>query len=104
MLAVGWQKTSTAYTLAPSSTMMDIHGMERAGGMGYIHLEASADSNSSPEPAVWPWDPPGSRQQWSSEMRKCSFSRLNLLKGSPWSVMPLEVSVVHAAAPDKDEA
>lgn len=60
-----------------------------------------------PEPAAQLQDLPGSEQQWKPMMKKGLLSGLDLVKGPtrPWK--PLEamlVSVVHAAAPDLDEA
>lgn len=59
-----------------------------------------AGANSAPENAI-------RSQGWQGSPGKGSFSGLDLLKGPRLSLMPPEsllVSVVHAAAPDHDEA
>lgn len=78
------------------------------GAAGCCAAEVYEAADSAPQPDTQPRDPPGS--VWAAtkaKMRKGSLSGLDLLKGPPRFLMPLEamlVSVVHSGTPSHDEA
>lgn len=78
----------------------------RVGGRVYNSPEGRQIQNQSPNPLLYSRLPSGSGKCWRLKMRKIVLSGLDLLEGSPWSMVLMEamLSMVHAAAPGHDEA